>query len=118
MRLISSRFNFHSTIALAILRMDRNNTIYIADIRNGENAKGLGSALLESIIQFSEMQGIEAIYGYLVPESKAHLQRLIRFYLKFGFALSTTLNHQQLEIPICLHERADHGEPKETSPDL
>ena len=66
------------------------NSILISDIIHNahEYNKGYGSHMMETLLTYAKQHGYTRIYGNLSTVDSDHLDRLLHFYKKFGFAIT------------------------------
>ena len=76
--------------------------LYIDDILVSDQDKGLGSILMESLIEYAKNNGYVCIRGWLSPIDKEHFDKLEHFYKKFGFEIKFRANKESGSIKLKL----------------
>lgn len=66
----------------------KDNSIMICDINVRYNCKGIGTTLVEHLIQYAKDNHYNKITGWISSVDLDHIDRLKHFYGKFGFEIS------------------------------
>ncbi|WP_206918349.1 GNAT family N-acetyltransferase [Alicyclobacillus suci] len=85
-------------------RLD-SNEIYIEDIwSNRHENEGYGSLAMKHLIALARARKYKRIYGEIEQKDWDHVDRLIRFYEKFGFEVELNLEKKKGKISLLLTE--------------
>lgn len=82
--------NNGNRLAHIICVIDDDKRIMIGDIQHTVSKsynKGLGSAMMEKLIEYAAKNGYSELYGNLSVVDSDHKNRLHHFYNKFGFEI-------------------------------
>lgn len=87
----SPRFDYNPRLMRAILRYDeedrKKNEIHLVDIvfNVPVYSRGIGNALMQGIIRYATLQGVNCIHGVRVAQNEEQRARQISYYSKYGF---------------------------------